>query len=142
MPVSDAILSKFARKTLLNWYGPEMLTVPILAGTWIGWLFGLMHQLAVTINGTVYLTPRAQRLGQLSGLVLVAHELYHAQEQRELGWMVYLGKYLRLWRPWHIWRGKEHPMEVGAYERSREVWKWLSEQDSNYLTAQLKPESD
>jgi hypothetical protein len=57
----------------------------------------------------------------LDGTVLLGHELFHVVQQRDMGWLRFLAAYLRHWRPKHVRRGWEHPYEVPAYARGREI---------------------
>ena len=107
---------------LAPWYGSALPSeVPVLCGSLAGWLFGLSGQHAVTINGAVHLTGHAPELSTVDGTVLLGHELYHVEQQRQLGWWRFLAGYLWRWRPAHIRRGWEHPYEVPAYARGREI---------------------
>lgn len=97
----------------------------MLRGSLFGWVFGRFGQHAATINRTVHLTPRAPDLESVPGVVLLGHECYHVLQQQEMGWWRFLAAYICRWRPSHVSRGWEHPLERPAYERGREVLQTL-----------------
>jgi hypothetical protein len=113
---------------LARWYDEHLLSdTPVLRSSVFGWLFGLFGQDAVTINKTVHLTDKApEDLSSQSGIALLGHELYHVVQQHEMGWWGFLLRYLWHWRPKHIKRGEEHPLEEPAYAREREIRSSLS----------------
>ncbi len=111
-----------ARAVLAHWYVDELLdSTRVLQGSLFGWLFGLSGQHAVTINGTVHLTPKAPDVGSDSATVLIGHELFHVEHQRRIGWWRYLAAYVARWRPAHVRQGWKHPYEAPAYARGREI---------------------
>ena len=111
-----------ARNLLARWYTQEQLeSATLLQGSLIGWLFGIFGQAAVTVNGTVHLTPRAPDLGSTYGKVILGHEYYHVLQQREMGWWNFLAQYVWSWRPYHVTQGWKHPLEAPAYARGEEV---------------------
>ncbi len=118
-----------ARAVLAHWYVDELLdSTRVLQGSLFGWLFGLSGQHAVTINGTVHLTPKAPDVGSDSATVLIGHELFHVEHQRRIGWWRYLAAYVARWRPAHVrqgwkhpYQGWKHPYEAPAYARGREI---------------------
>jgi hypothetical protein len=127
MPIRVALTLSSAQK-LIRWYDEQLLwETPILRSTALGWLFGLFGQAAVTIKKTIYLTRNAPAdLTSRSGLALIGHEMYHVVQQRQMGWCGFLLRYLWHWRPKHITRGEEHPLEKPAYDRQREIEQALS----------------
>jgi hypothetical protein len=120
-------LTDAAKAKLARWYAPEVLAnARILRGSVFGWVFGRFGQAGVTINRTVHLTPRAMpELESARGLALIGHELFHVAQQQEMGWWRYLARYVWRWRPKHISRGHEHPMEAPAYARGAEIRRAL-----------------
>jgi hypothetical protein len=121
-------LPRRAREALTTWYGAELLDdLMLLEGSLFGWLFGRSGQHAVTINQTVHLTSRAPELDSDAGIAMVGHECFHITQHRELGWWRFFWKYVLRWRPSHVKRGWEHPMEKPAYERGREIIAALTE---------------
>ena len=107
---------------LAAWYDQAVIEgTPVLSGSLFGWLFGVFGQHAVTINGSVHLTPQAPELASERGIALLGHELYHVVDQRRVGWWRYLGGYVAHWRPTHICHGRRHPYEAPAYARQAEV---------------------
>ena len=105
-----------------RWYDEGFVAeATVLRGSILGWLFGVFGQHAVTINRTVHLTPRAPDLEADRGIALLGHECYHILQQSEMGWWRFLARYVWGWRPSHIRRGWEHPLERPAYDRGREV---------------------
>lgn len=121
------LLSPEAVQKLAPWYDQGLLRgTRVLHGSLFGAVFGWFGQAAVTVNGAVHLTRRAPDLESVGGMALLAHELYHAAQQREMGWWRYLGRYVWRWRPRHISRGWEHPMEAAAYARGAEVRQALT----------------
>ena len=115
-------VSEEARVILTRWYGREILdATPVLRGSLFGWLFGASGQHAVTINRTVHLTRHAPDPDTPAGITLLGHELYHVEQQIELGWWKFLFRYIVGWRPSHISNGRGHSMERPAYERGDEI---------------------
>ncbi|MDP6402990.1 MAG: DUF4157 domain-containing protein [SAR202 cluster bacterium] len=113
---------------LSRWYDRTFLdNVTVLRGSLFGWIFGRSGQHAVTINKTVHLTSHARDLETVRGIALLGHEYFHVQQQRDMGWWVFLARYVWSWRPSHIKDGKKHPMEKPAYQRGREIRKALGE---------------
>lgn len=120
-------LSIQTKQRLVPWYSTALLDgTKVLRGSLFGKTFGWFGQAAVTVNGTVHLTPRAGDVESIPGTALLAHELFHVVQQREMGWWRYFFRYLWRWRPKHIKRGWEHPMETPAYARGAEVRQALS----------------
>ena len=114
------------KQQLQQWYPQEMIDdVPVLKDSIYGFIFGLFRQRAVTLNGTVHLTRHAPELDTTPGTVLLGHELYHVQQQRDLGWRGFLFRYLKGWRPSHITQGWRHPLERPAYDRGEEIRQTL-----------------
>ena len=114
-------------EALARWYPRDLLeSSPIVQGSMIGRLFGRWGQAAVTINGTVHLTPRSGDLESRDGMVLIAHELYHVVQQQEMGWLPFLLRYVASWRPSQRADGHTHPLEAPAYARADEVREALS----------------
>ena len=123
-----AALSSEVRAALRPWYPDEVMEgVPVLRGSFFGWLFGLNGNHAVTINGTVHLTRRAPPEGTLAWTALIGHELYHVEQQAEAGWWRFLARYLWRYRPRHLRSARDHPDEIPAYARGREVRERLGE---------------
>ena len=90
-----ASLSIAVRDALRPWYPDEVMErVPVLRGSFFGWLFGLNGNHAVTINGTVHVTRRAPPEGSLGWTVLMGHELFHVEQQAAMGWWPFLLRYL------------------------------------------------
>lgn len=117
-----------AKTVLARWYGDDLLDgVRVLQGSFVGWLFGLSGQHAVTISGTVHLTPKAPDVASDTGTVLIGHEFFHVEHQRRVGWWRYLAAYVARWRPAHVRQGWKHPYEAPAYARGREVREALRE---------------
>ena len=115
-------LSDEARLVLGNWYDESLISdTPLYLGSFFGSLFGLFGQHAVTLNGKVHITKHAPGIETDFGIMLVGHELYHVEDQRQRGWWGYLLAYVKGWRPAHISNGTSHPMESGAYARGSEV---------------------
>ncbi len=121
-------LPQDSTQKLTRWYDEQILSMtPLLRRSFFGWLFGLFGQAAVTINKTIHLTRHApDGLSSLAGLALIGHEMYHVIQQRQMGWWTFLLRYVWHWRPRHIKRGAEHPLERLAYERQREIEQALS----------------
>ena len=120
-------LSDDVQQKLAPWYSRQLLGgTRILRHSFFGMVLGWFGQAAVTVNGTVHLTPRAGDLESTAGVALLAHELYHVLQEREQGWWRYLARYVWHWRPWHIRRGWEHPLERPAYARQNEVLRALA----------------
>lgn len=113
---------------LVRWYPRALLTEnsPLVKGSLVGRLFGRWGQAAVTINKTVHLTPNAADLTSLNGAVLIAHELYHVQQQQEMGWLPFFLRYAVGWRPSQRKDGRSHSLEAPAYARGDEVREALS----------------
>ena len=121
------VIPQNSAQELTSWYDEHLLSnTPVLQNSIFGWLFGLFGQAAVTINKTVHLTRKAPDLTSRSGIVLLGHELYHVIQQQEMGWCGFLLRYLWHWRPWHVTRGREHPLEEPAYARGDEIRSTLS----------------
>ncbi len=119
-------VSAAVKQRLSPWYDTEFLeSVTVLHGSVAGRLFGMFGQHAVTINGTVHLTPSADDLESDKGTVLLGHECFHITQQQEMGWWRFLAKYIAGWRPTHIKHGSRHPLEAPAYERGREILRTL-----------------
>ena len=117
-----AALSLEVRAALRPWYSDAVMErVPVLRGSFFGWLFGLNGNHAVTINGTVHVTKRAVPEGTLNWTVLMGHELYHVEQQASMGWWRFLARYLWRYRPRHLWNARTHPDEIPAYARGREI---------------------
>ncbi|MEX2599971.1 MAG: DUF4157 domain-containing protein, partial [Dehalococcoidia bacterium] len=114
-------------QSLERWYGALPLEVRVLRGSFLGWLFGLTGQHGVTVNSTVHWTRHAPPIDSEAGTVLLGHELFHVLQQQEMGWLRFLAGYLRHWRPRHVERGWEHPYEVSAYQRGREIREALKQ---------------
>ena len=107
---------------LSRWYGPDLpYQAVLLRGSFIGWLFGMSGQAAVTINKTVHFTPRAPDLASHRGIALLGHELFHVLQQTQIGWWPFIFRYLIGWRPTHVREGWRHPLERPAYDRGREI---------------------
>lgn len=123
MQIPDETVEK-----LVRWYPHALLTEnsPLIGGSLLGRLFGRFGQAAVTINKTVHLTPKAADLISLDGAVLIAHELYHVQQQQEMGWVFFFLRYVIGWRPSQRKDGRSHPLEAPAYARGNEVREALS----------------
>ena len=119
-------VSVAVKQRLSPWYDAEFFeSVRVLRGSIRGRLFGMSGQHAVTINGTVHLTPSADVLETDKGMVLLGHECFHVVQQREWGWWRFLARYIAGWRPSHIKHGSRHPLEAPAYERGREILQSL-----------------
>ena len=117
-----AALSLEVRAALRPWYSDGLMEgVVVLRGSFFGWLFGLTGAHAVTTNGAVHVTRRAPADGTLGWTVLMGHELYHVEQQASMGWWRFLARYLRGYRPRHLRDARDHPMEVPAYARGREI---------------------
>ena len=123
-----ASLSIAVRDALRPWYSDEVMDgVPVLRGSFFGWLFGLNGNQAVTINGTVHVTRRAPLEGSLGWTVLLGHELFHMEQQAAMGWWRFLLRYLWRYRPRHLRSARSHPYEIPAYERGAEIRAALGE---------------
>lgn len=123
-----AALSVEVRAALRPWYSDEMMVgVPVLRGSFFGWLFGLNGNHAVTINGSVHLTKRAPPEGSIGWTALMGHELYHVEQQAAMGWWRFLLRYLWRYRPHHLRSARDHPYEIPAYERGAEIRATLGE---------------
>lgn len=117
-------MSERAKDILSKWYDRHLLeTTPVYQGSPKAKFFGAIGQQAVTWNKVVHLTKNAADPDSDMGIMLLAHEFFHVEHQLRDGWGSYLGQYMRSWRPWHIWAGHTHPMEVEAYERGNEAWQ-------------------
>lgn len=115
-----------SKQHLTGWYDAKLIeNTTVLKGSLLGWVFGKSGQHAVTINKTVHLTPAADELGTNPGIQLIGHELFHVEQQTELGWWPFFIKYLSGWRPSHVKNGATHPLEAPAYERGREIRRAL-----------------
>ena len=100
---------------------PEIITDSIICK-----IFSLGRNWAVTLNGKVYMTPlffqRQEEDTAKYGawyanrqyFALYSHEMYHAVEQRKLGMVNYLSKYIPLMLKWG--GRSKHPMEAPAYK--------------------------
>ena len=100
---------------------PEIITDSIICK-----IFSLGRNWAVTLNGKVYMTPlffqRQKEDEDKYGawyanrryFALYSHEMYHAIEQRKLGMVKYLSKYIPLMLKWG--GRSKHPMEAPAYK--------------------------
>jgi hypothetical protein len=114
------------RQRLAQWYSDEFLrNTTVLRGSFFGTLLGWFGQHAVTINKTVHFTPRAPDMESNSGTILLGHECFHIVQQTEMGWWMFLIRYAIRWRPSHVRRGWEHPMERPAYDRGKEIRRAL-----------------
>ena len=82
----------------------------------------MFGQHAVTLNQKVHVTRRAADLDENWGISLLGHELFHVEQQQQIGWWNFLIRYALKWRPTHITNGTSHPMEKPAYDRGLEVW--------------------
>ncbi len=121
------IIPQNSAQKLTRWYDEHLLSnTRILRNSIFGWLFGRLGQVAVTVNKTIHLTSKAPDLASQSGIELLGHELYHVVQQQEMGWWGFLLRYLWHWRPKHITRGREHPLEEPAYAREEEIRSTLS----------------
>ena len=120
---SRVTMPQASRELLAQWYSEEFLvSTLVFRGSFLGRIFGLFRQTAVTINKTVHLTSRAHDLESLAGITLLGHEYYHVLQQQEMGWWKFLARYVWRWRPTHVRRGRTHPLEVPAYERSDSIY--------------------
>ena len=107
---------------LRRWYDePTVRNTKFVRGSLFGAIFGNSGQKAVTINRTVHLTRRADSPDTPGGIALFSHELYHVQQQEQMGWWLFLFRYVRHWHPSHRKSGWEHPLEKPAYDRGREI---------------------
>ena len=109
---------------------PEIITDSIICK-----IFSLGRNWAVTLNGKVYLTPlffkRQEEDKAKYGawyanrqyFALYSHEMYHAVEQRKLGMVKFLSKYIPLMLKWG--GRSKHPMEAPAYAIGRAVFAEL-----------------
>tara|TARA_R100001530_G_C4312191_1_gene153367 strand:- start:601 stop:1092 length:492 start_codon:yes stop_codon:yes gene_type:complete len=100
---------------------PEIITDSIICK-----IFALGRNWAVTLNGKVYMTPlffQRQKEDEAEYgawyanrqyFALYSHEMYHAVEQRRLGMVKYLSKYIPLMLKWG--GRSKHPMEAPAYK--------------------------
>ncbi|MCY4625279.1 MAG: DUF4157 domain-containing protein [Chloroflexi bacterium] len=123
-----AALSDEVRAALRPWYSEEVMgAVPVLRGSFFGWLFGLNGNYAVTINGTVHVTKRAAVEGSMNWTVLMGHELFHVEQQAAMGWWRFLARYLWHYRPRHLRSARSHPYEIPAYARGAEIRARLGE---------------
>lgn len=112
---------------LTSWYSERILSnTSVLQNSIFSWFFGLFGQHAVTINKTIHLTGKAPELESTAWIVLIGHEMYHVLQQQEMGWWKFLLRYLWHWRPKHISKGREHPLEEKAYARGDDIRNALS----------------
>ena len=120
-------ISSSSREKLRQWYSDELIgQARFVRRTWIGSLFGVFNQAAVTINGKVHLTPKApDDLEDAYGVSLVGHELFHVEQQYVMGWIGFLVRYVSGWRPSHISDGGSHPLEAPAYRRGENIKRTL-----------------
>jgi len=107
----------------------------IITGSIICKVFSLGRNLAVTLNGNVYITPlffKRQKEDEAKYgawyanrkyFALYAHEMYHSVEQRKLGMVKYLSRYIPLMLKWG--GRSKHPMEAPAYAIGRSVFEEL-----------------
>lgn len=109
---------------LRAWYEPKDLALTrFRVDTLEGWLFGLLRNRAVTLNGVVHLTTHAPALGTAEGIALAAHELFHVVQQRDMGWGRFLRAYIRDW-PFYLGsRVIDHPLEAPVYARGAEAYR-------------------
>ena len=122
------VISAHVKAKLAPWYDRELLdSVRVVRGSLFGAVCGRLGQAAITVNGTVHLTRNAADIESNEGVALLAHELFHVVDQRDMGWWLYMARYLWHWRPRHLQHGEEHPMEKAAYARGAEVWRALQE---------------
>ena len=129
-----ALLSEEMKK---EWGERVTLSAEVkLAPNWVSVVFGWMGQRGVTINGTIYMTPHWERLAWQGGNLKwmyqftdLAHELYHVNQQRNVGWGRFLWRYMVMW-PSHWRRQWEHPFEVPAYRFDKRVWKRLQDMEA------------
>ena len=123
-------VSEEVKEILTQWYDREILDeTPVLRGSIFGVIFGISGQHAVTINRTVHLTSHAPDLDIPVGIMLLGHELFHVEQQTDLGWWRFFLRYMTGWRPSHVSNGRSHPMERPAYERGDEIWRVLQPSD-------------
>lgn len=120
---TQVMIPNVTMKQLYRWYEYDLQRqTPILRSAFLGRVFGLLGQLAVTVNGTIYLTRHAPMdLESVEGTVLIGHELFHVVQQREMGWWSFLARYILNWRPTQIRDGRTHPLEAPAYARGEEI---------------------
>jgi hypothetical protein len=109
---------------------PKIITDSIICK-----IFALGHNWAVTLNGNVYVTPlffKQQEEDEAEYgawyanrryFALYSHEMYHAIEQRKLGMVKYLSKYIPLMLKWG--GRSKHPMEAPAYAIGHAVFAKL-----------------
>ena len=109
---------------------PEIITDSI-----IGKIFALGKNNAVTLNSKVYITPlflqRQEEEETTYGawyakrhfFALYSHEVYHALEQRRLGMVKFLSKYIPLMLKWG--GRSKHPMEAPAYAIGQDMFSKL-----------------
>jgi hypothetical protein len=115
------------REVLRNWYDEALIDgTPVFQGSFWGRVFGIFGQHAVTLNGRVHLTPNVDyEVGSGRGAILMGHELFHVEQQRDTGWIRFLIKYSLSWRPSQVRQVYEHPLERPAYARGNEIKLFL-----------------
>ena len=119
-------MPQVAREALLAWYPSSLLNGAVVQrGSVMSWLFGKFGQAAVTLDQTIHLTPLASQLATREGIALLSHELFHVEQQQEMGWWKFLLNYVVHWRPEHTKNGRQHPMEFPAYARQEEIYRSL-----------------
>ena len=119
---TQVVISNDVKAVLRQWYTDAVLdNTRALERSFLGWLFGLSGQHAVTINRTVHLTKNASAEGSPGRTVLIGHELFHVVQQHDMGWWPFLLGYLWHFRPTHLKRTKTHHYEVPAYDRGSEI---------------------
>jgi hypothetical protein len=116
------VVSDDVKAVLRQWYTDAVLDdTRVLQGSFLGWLFGLSGQHAVTINKTVHLTKNAKPEGSPSRTVLIGHELFHVVQQHDTGWWRFLLSYVLHFRPAHLKSATSHHYEIPAYDRGRAI---------------------
>ncbi|GEM_PF-5712009 len=122
--------------------GFDFTSVRIKQGGFLGFLFGVMGQSAVTWNQTVNLTPRAtlyvqgERIEPKNSEVpmekftpqvvaLLGHECWHVKQQREMGWWPFLWAYIREWLAHG--GGRDNKLEMPAYELGDRIYVSLQQ---------------
>ena len=86
----------------------DLSEVTVVQGSILGAAFGFLGQLAVTVRGTVHLTPRGvRRMGESEGeaLRIYAHEAYHVVQQQDMRWTTWLAVYVLQAAVTVDWRG-------------------------------------
>lgn len=121
-----------AKGNLAPWFTPQELDAfrykergPIC------WAFrALFHQDAVTWNRVVHFAQSQYDPRTPEGLSLIAHEMLHVRQQRELGWLRFLARYVWALRraQYRGSRNAQHPMERPAYALGQEVLEALQRQ--------------